>query len=116
MQMSVWHLHTSSWSGSQRRRVTHMVPESVGPTPPGSNPADPVGEAIAALVDAVKAATGQDVRVFTSGNLSNDTTAFCHVTILPYVTPLTVAPVQPLAEATVDDAEPSEKRPCAGCP
>jgi len=111
--MSVWHLHTRNWSDANRRRVTHMVPESVSPEAPGSNPADPVGEAIAALVDAVKAATGQEVRLFTSGNLTTDAASFLTLTVLPYATPLTVAPVVPLAEAKVDDAE---KKPCAGCP
>lgn len=112
--MSIWHLHTRNWSDAQRRRISHMVPESAVDSPPGQEtPADKVGDAIVALVDAVKAATGQEVRVFTSGNLRNDAASFLTLTVLPYVSPVTVAPVEPLAETPADDGD---RRPCKGCP
>ena len=114
LNMAIWHLHTRSWSDSQRRRIAHMVPESAE-TDPGlqDTPASAVGDAIVALCDAVKAATGQEVRVFTSGNLRRDAASFLTVTVLPYVTPVTVAPQEPLAETPADDGE---RRPCRGCP
>ena len=115
--MSIWHLHSKHWSEANRRRVTHMVPEAANPVPPGGDtPADAVGEAIAALVDAVKAASGREVRVFTSGNLAPDVSPFVTVTIVPYVSPVDVAPVVPEGEARVDDAEDAQRRPCKGCP
>jgi hypothetical protein len=92
-----------------------MIPESATEAVPGSGtPADAVGEAIAALVDAVETATSQDVRVFTSGNLRNDAASFLTLTILPYVSPVTIAPVVPMPETVADDGE--RKKPCKGCP